>query len=365
MEQVQVNVGPRPYDALIGSGLLRHAGEHIVAALERPARVFVITVTPVKRRWSAPLGKSLRAAKLKFDVITMPDGERHKTLASLEKLAAELARRGADRGACVVALGGGVVGDVAGFLGSVYMRGVDVVQAPTTFLAQVDASIGGKTGVNLRAGKNLVGTFHQPRLVIIDPAVLATLPEREYRAGLYEALKCGVIRNPAIFRFMEENREAILGRERQALEWLIAACVRVKAEVVGADERENGLRRILNFGHTLGHALEADTGYRRFLHGEAVAWGMVAACRIAEEMRQISPQQSQRVIDLIRAYAPLPRVTSSASGLLRRLAVDKKTSNGVPRFVLPVDIGEVEIVAGVPESTVRSAVEDVRRLSKT
>ena len=200
---------------------------------------------------------SLSAAGFAGKFIEMPDGERHKRLATVEKLSEKISRLGADRNAVIVALGGGVVGDVAGMLASLYMRGVDLVQIPTTVLAQVDASIGGKTGVNLRAGKNLVGTFHHPRVVLIDPAVLATLPDREFRAGLYEALKCGVIGKPELFRALENVDIKKLRRDPAKLEWVIAESVKLKAEVVSADERENGLRRVLNFGHTIGHALEA------------------------------------------------------------------------------------------------------------
>jgi 3-dehydroquinate synthase len=263
-----------------------------------------------------------------------------------------------------VAFGGGVVGDVAGFLASVYMRGIPVVQVPTTFLAQVDASIGGKTGVDLTAGKNLLGTFHQPRAVLIDPVVLSTLPEREYRSGLYEALKCGIISNPEIFRFMEEQRERVLQRDPVALEWLITECVRVKAGVVAEDEHESGLRRILNFGHTIGHALEAETGYKQFLHGEAVAWGMVAASMISVAMQRTEPDTARRVISTVLAYAPLPRVEARAKKIATRLLADKKTMNGVVHFVLPVEIGKVEIVPDVPERTIVSAVDELRYLSQ-
>src|SRR4029077_10514575 len=245
------------------------------------ARLFVVTVTPVRRRWGKKLMASLTAAGFAAQILEMPDGERYKKLATVEKLSEELSRLGADRNSVVIALGGGVVGDVTGLLASLYMRGVELVQIPTTVLAQVDASIGGKTGVNLRAGKNLVGTFHHPRAVLIDPSVLATLPDREFRAGLYEALKCGVIGSPELFREFEVNRERILKRDPPTVERLIAESVRLKAHVVSVDEKENGLRRVLNFGHTIGHALEAETGYRTLLHGEAVAWGMVAAARIA------------------------------------------------------------------------------------
>jgi 3-dehydroquinate synthase len=258
-----------------------------------------------------------------------------------------------------------VAGDVAGFLASVYMRGVDCVQVPTTLLAQVDAAIGGKTGINLPAGKNLVGTFHQPRAVFVDPAVLRTLPEREYRAGLCEALKCGVVRNAKIFAFLEKERRRILRRDPRALAWLITECVRVKAAVVAADERERGLRRILNFGHTIGHALEAETGFHHFLHGEGVAWGMIAATLIAERLGRIRSADAQRIIAAMLALGPLPAIEAGAAGVQRRIATDKKTRDGVAHFVLPLSIGKVEVVPDVPLRVVRAAIERVRELSRS
>ncbi len=230
-------------------------------------------------------------------------------------LSSHLVKLKADRNTVLIALGGGVVGDVTGFLASIYMRGIRFVQIPTTFLSQVDSSVGGKTGVNLTVGKNLVGVFKQPELVLVDPQVLSTLPDREFRSGLYESLKAGVIRNPRIFEFMEQNREQVLAKDPGSLEWLIAESVRVKADVVGQDEEEHGLRKILNFGHTIGHALEAETSYKVFLHGEAVAWGMVAAASIAVEMQQGSRRPTaQRIISLMLAYAPLPQGRCAPQG---------------------------------------------------
>ena len=306
--------------------------------------------------------KALGKAGLKFDFLDMGDGERHKTMRTVENLAARLVKAGADRGSVIIALGGGVVGDVAGFTASIYMRGLDVVQVPTTVVAQLDSAIGGKTGVDLPAGKNLLGTFHQPRAVLVDPDALSTLPEREYRSGLFEALKCGVVRNPAIFEFMEKQREAILRRDGPALEWLITECIRVKGDVVAADEREGGLRRILNFGHTVGHALEAETAYKRFLHGEAVAWGMIAASLIAAATRRTDSATAQRVISSVLAYGRLPRVSVRPRGVLHRMQADKKTRDGVVHFVLPTEIGKVEIVSDVPERAVLQAVEGLREL---
>jgi len=365
VNRVTVQVKPAPYDVLIESGLLRHAGKHLLAALGHKApHIAVITVAPVRKHWESALSTALKQAGVEPYVLEMRDGERYKTLSVVEDLAFKLVKRGADRNCAIVAFGGGVVGDVAGLLASVYMRGVDFVQVPTSFLAQVDAAIGGKTGVNLSAGKNLVGTFYQPRLVLIDPQVIATLPEREYRSGLYEALKCGIIRKREIFDFMQHERERILQRDTAVLEWLITECVKVKAEVVAADERESDLRRILNFGHTIGHALEAETAYRHFLHGEAVAWGMVAASMIAAGMQKTSAETAQRIISAVLAYAPLPRVESRSKNIARRILTDKKTVDGVAHFVLPREIGEVEIVRNVPDRAVVQAIEELRYLSR-
>jgi len=275
-----------------------------------------------------------------------------------------LSRLGADRNSVVLAFGGGVVGDVTGLVASLYMRGVDLIQIPTTVLAQVDASIGGKTAVNLRAGKNLVGTFHHPRTVLIDPGVLSSLPDREFRAGLYESLKCGVIGKPELFRALENVDTKKLRKDPEKLEWIIAESVRLKAEVVSSDERENGLRRVLNLGHTIGHALEADTGYRHFLHGEAVAWGMIASANIASAVDRIDRISASRITEAVRALGRLPKVESRSRDLLRLLQSDKKTRNGIVHFVLPREIGKVEIANDVPEQAVIEAVDELRRLSR-
>ena len=364
MSEITIAVPPRPYPALIEAGSLRRAGKRLVTVTGGKRAVYVVSNRRVRKHWGRTLAESIDKAGLRSDFFDMGDGERYKTMQTVEELSARLVKAGADRSSVIVAFGGGVVGDVAGFLASIYMRGVDVVQVPTTLVAQLDSSIGGKTGVNLPAGKNLLGTFHQPRAVLVDPALLSTLPEREYRSGLYEALKCGVIRDPAIFEFMEQKREAILRRDTAALEWLITECIRVKAEVVAADEREAGLRRILNFGHTVGHALEAETSYKQFLHGEAVAWGMIAASLISFAMQKTDSISAQRVISAVLAYAPLPRISTRSRNVLRRLKADKKTVNGVVHFILPTAIGTVEVVPDVPERTVLQAVEELRTLSQ-
>jgi 3-dehydroquinate synthase len=376
MSRVTIALPPRPYDAVIENGLLQRSGETLRdlfrvifsgAAGDSPAkrqRLFVLTVPPVPRKWGKKLMASLSAAGFTAKIVEMPNGERHKRLATVEKLSEQLSRLGADRNSVVVAFGGGVVGDVAGLVASLYMRGVDLIQIPTTVLAQVDASIGGKTGVNLRAGKNLIGTFHHPRMVLIDPAVLSTLSDREFRAGLYEALKCGVIGKPELFLALENIDTKKVRRDSAKLEWIIAESVRLKAEVVSSDERENGLRRVLNLGHTIGHALEAQTGYRHFLHGEAVAWGLIASAKIASAVDLIENAKASRITDAVRALGPLPKVQARSRDILRLLKSDKKTRNGIVHFVLPREIGKVEIANDVPEQVVIEAVDELRRLSR-
>jgi 3-dehydroquinate synthase len=363
MISIPVVAPSRSYEVLIERGLLAHAGECLGKFLTN-RRAFVVTVPPVRRRWAKVLLKSLSASGIAADLLEMPDGERSKRLATLEKLADRLVKLGADRDVTLIALGGGVVCDVTGFLASIYMRGVDVIQVPTTVLAQVDAAIGGKTGVNLVAGKNLLGTFHQPRAVLVDPAVLETLSSREYRAGLYESLKCGVIGDAELFRLFEDRRREILDRDPVVLEKVIANSVRLKASVVSADEREGGLRQVLNFGHTIGHALEAETRYTQLLHGEAVAWGMIAASHIAVSTGKLDSLTARRITDAVLNFGRLPSLKMKTSSIVRRLLSDKKTRQGVVHFILPREIGKVEIVGDVPEAIVRSAVDEIRKLAR-
>jgi 3-dehydroquinate synthase len=364
MAQVTIHVPPRPYQARIENGLFTRAGALLAELLPNSSRIFVLTVAPVYRRWGPKLLRSLKASGFKPQVLQMPNGEPAKRLETVETLAEKLARLGADRKAVIVALGGGVVGDVGGLLASLYMRGIELVQVPTTVLAQVDASVGGKTGVNLAAGKNLLGTFHHPRVILIDPGVLSTLPDREFRAGLYEALKCGIIGDVELFLRFEQNRDKILKRDRLELEWLIAASVKLKAEVVSADEREGGLRRVLNLGHTIGHALEAETGYEHLLHGEAVAWGMIAATHIALSVGRTDSVTAGRITDAVLSLGRLPEVKVNTRKVLARLQTDKKTQDSVVHFVLPREIGKVEVVNDVPERAIVDAMEEIRRLSR-
>ncbi len=315
----------------------------------------------VWRCWGRPLERSLQRAH-PTKTILFDDRESAKTLATVEWLCRELARAGADRRSVIVALGGGVVGDIAGFVAASYMRGIRIVQVPTTLLAQIDSSIGGKTGVNLPEGKNLIGAFHQPRLVITDPQMLKTLPARQYRAGLYEAIKYGVIGDEMLFRFLERQLSDVLKQRPAALEWVLERCIRAKAEVVSADERESGLREILNFGHTFGHALEAATRYRKFLHGEAVGLGMIAAARLSVEMKLLAAADAARISQLVRRVGPLPKVpTMKAERLVELMRADKKARDGRLRMVLARRIGAVETVADVPGDLVISTLRNLTK----
>lgn len=363
MIRVPVTTPSRSYEVLIGSGGLERAGE-LLRELIPKRKAFVVTVPPVRKHWEKSLTRSLTGAAIETAVLEMPDGERAKRLATLEKLGEQLLKAGADRGATLIALGGGVVGDVTGFLASIYMRGVDVIQIPTTVLAQVDAAIGGKTGVNLLSGKNLLGTFHQPRAVLIDPGVLKTLRAREYRAGLYESLKCGIIGDAALFRIFEEKHKEILARDPAVVERVIADSVRLKASVVSADEREGGLRQVLNLGHTIGHALEAETGYKLLLHGEAVGWGLVAATHIALSSGKLDSVTAGRIMNAVFALGELPRMDVKPANILKRLKFDKKTRQGVVRFILPREIGKVEITSDVAAAAARGALEELRKLAR-
>lgn len=364
MVRIPIQTASVGYEAVIEHGVLSRTGEILKQLLGGTPRLFVVTVRPVRRRWGKPLLRSLKSAGFSAQMVEMRDGERFKRLSSVEVLSEDLLKRGADRKAVVLAFGGGVVGDVAGMLASVYMRGVALVQIPTTVQAQLDAAIGGKTGVNLLAGKNLVGTFYQPQVVLIDPATLFTLPPREFRAGMYEALKAGVIGNPELFARLEDSSGATLRKDKDFLTWVLAESVRLKAQVVSADEREGDLRRVLNFGHTIGHALEAATNYRTFLHGEAVAWGMIAATKIATEIGLCDRGVYDRVANATRAWGPLPKVTIQTAKALKLMQSDKKTEAGSIHFVLPREIGKVEIVKNVPQSAIAAALAEIRQLSR-
>ena len=362
MTRIRVSAPGGGYDVVIETGSLARAGASIAAAVDA-RRLFVIADATV---WSL-LGGRLAAALEGHDwtLLQADLSERRKRLSTVEELCSAMHAAGADRGCAVVAFGGGVAGDVAGFVAACYMRGVDVIQIPTTLLAQADASVGGKTGVNLASGKNLAGAFHQPRLVLIDPATLDTLPDREYRAGLQEVIKHGIIRSEALFDFMHDRREAVLARDPDAVERIVAESVRIKAAVVAEDERESGLRRILNFGHTLGHALEAETAYRRLLHGEAVAYGMIAAGRLSELRGRLDAASRERIEAAIGGCIAMPSLQGlSARSIAARAGGDKKAVGGRVGFVLADAIGKVGDDLDPPAEMVVAAAEHALEVSR-
>jgi 3-dehydroquinate synthase len=345
------------YDITIASGLLKTLAARLKKLKGgKPYRVFIVTSPEIWGLWGkqvlASFGKSEQPT-----VLFLPAGERYKRMRTLESLAEQLAEAGADRDALLVAFGGGVVGDMTGFLAAVYMRGVPYVQVPTTLLAQVDSSIGGKTGSNLAAGKNLIGSFHHPLAVLADTDVLATLPATELSAGLQESVKAGIIYDAKLFAYLERNADSVLKGNVKALTYVVAASVRVKADVVAKDERESGLRMILNYGHTLGHAIEAATGYRQLLHGEAVGWGSIAATRLGWIRGMIPAREAERMIALILRYGPLSAFRATAEKLVSLTANDKKKRSGSLSFVLPKKIGVVEIVRDVTRDEMLAAAE--------
>jgi 3-dehydroquinate synthase len=352
MPEFRVETPQRCYPAIVQRGVVARTAEYLPI---HSGKIFVVSTEDVWRHQGAALASAL--ANSDYDALFLPGGEDRKRLAPLEQLAEQMLELGADRTSMVIAYGGGIVNDMAGFLAAIFMRGIPVLQIPTTLLAQVDAAIGGKTGVNLVGGKNLIGSFHQPLAVLIDPALLDTLPDREYRAGLYEIIKAGIIRDVALFRFLADCSREVLARDPQAVDHIVAESVRIKAEVVSTDEREGDLRRILNFGHTFGHALEAETRYIRFLHGEAVAWGMRAAVHLGRLTGRFSDEDGAAVVAILDTYGPIPPLDGiSADNLFARLARDKKTVQGKVHFVLPVRIGDVTVVSGVDEKLVRESI---------
>ena len=327
------------YAVVCGAGVLRNAAEE-VRRLGKFSRIHLVSSPRVWRAVGKSVVSGLRL-KATFSKHLMNDAESAKNLRTVEKLSRSLVRGGIDRHSLIVAVGGGVVGDVAGFAASACLRGVALVQIPTTLIAQVDSAVGGKTGVNLPEGKNLVGTFYPARLVLVDSATLKPLPERQYRGGLAEVIKYGVIADAKLFAFLEKSFDAVLRRDPAALAYIIARSLEIKAQVVSRDERESGLREILNFGHTFGHALETVTNYRTYQHGEAVAWGMMAAALLGHEIGLTPADEVSRIVSLVRRLAPIPpwpRVAPKT--LIAAMHSDKKTRGGKLRFVLTPGIGK-------------------------
>jgi len=344
MRTVRVPLEERSYVIKIGTGLLKRLGPD-AARVGMGKRCAVFTDTNVGPRFAPAAIQSLQAAGIDTVQVTVPAGETSKSLGRVQACYEELAAHRIDRKCFIVALGGGVIGDLAGFVAATWLRGIPFLQAPTTLLAQVDSSVGGKTGVNLKAGKNLVGAFHQPRLVLCDLDTLKTLPDREFKSGLAEVIKYGVIYDAALFALLERRLDPILARDPDTLARVIARCCSIKADVVGQDETETGLRAILNFGHTIGHALEAISKYGRYLHGEAVSIGMAAATRLSEEVKNLPHEEAARIITLLEKAGLPTRLDLRAPArrrIMEAMALDKKAAGGQPRFVLGSRIGKVE-----------------------
>lgn len=354
MKTVVVRLAKHSYPILVGEGLLRSAG----ALLRRKGfdnPPIVVTNRTVLDLHGKPLLRSLQDSFENVEVIIIGDGERYKNHATLLQIYRKMLHAHANRRSWILAFGGGVVGDIAGFAAATFMRGIPFVMVPTTLLAQVDSAIGGKVAVNVPEGKNLVGAFHQPEAVLSDISVLRTLPSRELASGLYEVLKCGAIRSRALLDYLRRNLSRILGGRSDALQHIVWKAASIKAEVVAADEKENGLRMILNYGHTIGHAFEAATDYRRFKHGEAVAWGMIAASAYGQQLGFMGGKESESLIRLIRSIGPLPPLRGiSPERVWDALVRDKKFLKGDIRMVFLRKLGEAEIGSGLDSASLRA-----------
>jgi 3-dehydroquinate synthase len=358
MKRLNIDLADRSYEILIGQGLLEKVGEW-VQALARPSSLVIITHPSINSLYGEKLSKGLSQANIPTHVIEVPEGEKSKSLAQAEKIYDELLKWKCDRQTVLLALGGGVIGDLTGFIAATYMRGVPFVQVPTTLLAQVDSSVGGKTAVNHPLGKNMIGVFYQPRLVVVDLETLKTLPEKEFKAGLSEVIKYGVIEDPRLFEFLERQFKNILAHDSKALEHIIATSCAIKARVVEKDELESHYRMVLNYGHTIGHAIEALTGYSTFTHGEAVAIGMVYAAKLSEITGRCSQDVTCRITDLVENFGlPTKLPSLSADDMIQAMFLDKKTAHKKIRFILVKGIGSIEIVDHVAEPHIQQALKN-------
>ena len=344
MPEMRVELGERSYPIVIAHRIMDDLGQELKKF--GFSRTLALVSNPtVYGLYGSEVSRSVKSAGFDLAEVIIPDGEEYKTLRWVENIYGELLKARLDRKSAMIALGGGVIGDITGYAASTYMRGIDFVQVPTTLLAQVDSSVGGKTGVNHALGKNMIGTFWQPRLVWVDIATLETLPRRDFLSGLAEVIKYGVIWDEKLFSFLEAHRDEVLRLDRGALEHIIRRSCEIKAEVVSKDERESGLRAILNFGHTVGHAIETATGYTKFLHGEAVAVGMCAAASLSQQAGLLDMGDVQRIRSLVLSYglpAEIPDYIGMDS-LLEAMKLDKKVVSGQLKFILPEKIGSVRI----------------------
>jgi 3-dehydroquinate synthase len=360
-QRVRVELGERSYDIVIGKGLLSQAAEHL-RPLKLGKRGVIVTDVNVESRYAGALREALGKGGITAEVLSVPAGEASKSLRQAHRLFEKLPALGLDRHSFLIALGGGVVGDLAGYVAACYLRGIALVQVPTSLLAQVDSSVGGKVGVNLPQGKNLVGAFHQPRLVLADTDTLKTLPARELRSGFGEVIKHGAIRDAKFFEWLEREHKRVLALDPEAVAHVVRRCCEIKAEVVSADERESGLRAILNFGHTLGHAMEALSEYVGVLHGEAIAMGMCCGVRMSIKRAGLSEADAKRLQDLVAASGLPTKLGKSfeLEELLAAARLDKKARNGKLRFVLLPRLGEAIISDAVTDADLEEAVNVCR-----
>jgi 3-dehydroquinate synthase len=353
--RIDVTTPSRAYTVAIENNAIDRLGQ-VLEQVHAPERRFIVSSPLVWRLHGARIARAIKGA----EPILVSDGERHKQLPTVVRIYDALVRASADRASTLVTFGGGVIGDMAGFAAATYLRGIALIHVPTTLLAQVDSAIGGKVGVNHPLGKNLIGAFYQPHAVVIDPTVLATLPRREFRAGLYEVIKYGMTSSAGLFDRIDRERTAIFAREPAALTPVIAESCRIKACVVSADEREAGPRMILNFGHTAGHAIEAVTKYRRYRHGEAIAYGMLVAAELAWARGALADRDKKALADLIAGLGPLPAIADlSTAQVLEAMRHDKKVVSGRLHFVLPTAVGSTVIVDDVTDKEMRQALKRV------
>jgi 3-dehydroquinate synthase len=359
MHDISVKLGARSYRIVVDAGILGRVGPEL-KGLGVGAKVALFSDAGILARLGGPVRGSLTAAGFDVTVVELPAGEAAKTVEVASRGWDALLAAGLDRGSTVVALGGGAVGDLAGFVAATYMRGINFVQLPTTLLAQVDAAIGGKTAIDHPRAKNLVGAFHQPRVVLVDPTALTTLPEREFRSGLAEVVKHGIVLDADYFADLEKNRVALVAREIETLTRVVAGSCRLKASVVERDEQEAELRAVLNYGHTIGHAVEAVTGYARWTHGEAVSLGIAAEARLAERLGVGSRETANRQIELLRAVGlPVRDSGAAPSAVLEALGRDKKSREGRVPFVLAPEIGRFTVVFDVPREAVLETLREL------
>ncbi len=362
MKKVKVNLGERSYEILIQKGLLHHL-EEVLPKLQLGPKGVLITNSTVGSLYAKAVKTGFEKAGLQVEVLMVREGEEFKNLRTAEDLFAQMVDVGLDRGSFVASLGGGVLGDIAGFVAANYMRGIDFIQIPTTLLAQVDSSVGGKVAVNVLSTKNLAGAFYQPRAVFIDPKVLSTLPAREMRAGTAEVIKYGIIWDEDLFEYLEKNLSKVMSCDAEVLTAIVFKSCAIKAQVVEKDEKEKSLRAILNYGHTIGHAIESACRYKRYVHGEAISVGMVCAAKISERMALSDAECTARQENLLKeAGLPVTARWAQPQDVFKRLFGDKKARSGVLRFVLPKKIGEVIVSDKVPENVLKTVLQE--RLGK-